>query len=267
MQRHAVAVAPAVAELMDGPIVIGRCRGHGMVLVRDYVVVVDRPGEWMLPNAIQVDLDLDLEPGRTVAVGDGMIFAGRHSALKGQIWDPVPPTVRNELWTDNPLEPDAAELAGTGPGLWPTGDQLVTGYAAGLALFRHDPEAAASFVADGWDQMAPLSRTLARHGAAGELPEQAHVLLATGDPQAILAPNRFVDRALMVGLALAGRRPAGSSKAVAYLRTDLRVLLQSEPVVAAPSTPVAERVAEPGAAPDDEAAERRRRRVVSPPTT
>lgn len=264
MQRAAAAVSPAVAELMDGPIVIGRCRGHGMIQVNGYVIVVGRPGQWMLPNAIQVDLDLELEAGRTVAVGDGMIFAGRHSALKGQVWDPVPPELRNELWTDNPLVPEAAELAGTGPGLWPTGDQVVAGYAAGLTLLRDDRPAAEAFVADAWEAMGPLSRTLARHAAAGELPEQAHVLLATGDASPLLRPDRFVDRALMVGLALAGRRPADRQHATAYLHTDLRVLLQSEPVAAEPEpAPVA---AVPAPAADDLAAERRRR-VQSPPTT
>ncbi len=265
MQQAAFSVSPSVAQLMDGPILVGTCRGHGMVAVGSYIVCVGRPGDARLPNGIQIDLELDLEPGRKVAIGDGMVFFGEHTVLPGPVWDPRPPVVLNELWTDNPIVPDPLQLAGTGPGLWPAGDQLLAGYAAGLTLFRSARSQAEALIEEALPKLGLLSRTLGRHAAAGELPEQAHHLLATGDAERLLRPHPFVGRALMVGLALAGERPQQPPEATPYLRTDLRVLLQSEPVVVPDPPPVL--VEEPPPAPETVAEQqRRRRRVVSPPT-
>src|SRR6185295_423560 len=123
----------------------------------------------------------------------------------GDVWDPVP-QVRVRIAIDIALVPDPIIFAGRGPGLTPAGDDLLAGYAAGLALFA-DRETEAHAIAErAAARTTLLSATLLRHAARGELPEPAHALLEDGDPLPLLAFGHTSGKALLLGLALAARQ-------------------------------------------------------------
>ena len=94
----------------------------------------------------------------------------------------------------------AARLVGLGPGLTPSGDDLLVGVEAALhALDQPSAGFIALAMGDVEARTTPLAATLLRHAAAGEFAERLHALLAAlvgSDDQAIPAA---IDRAVAWG--------------------------------------------------------------------
>jgi hypothetical protein len=73
----------------------------------------------------------------------------------------------------------AARLIGLGPGLTPSGDDVLVGIEAALhALARPSAGFLASAMSDVEERTTALAATLLRHAAAGEFAERLHILLA-----------------------------------------------------------------------------------------
>jgi Protein of unknown function (DUF2877) len=73
----------------------------------------------------------------------------------------------------------AARLIGLGPGLTPSGDDVLVGIEAALhALARPSAGFLASAMIDVEERTTALAATLLRHAAAGEFAERLHILLA-----------------------------------------------------------------------------------------
>jgi hypothetical protein len=192
-------VSAPVRAVVDANLREGTVLGRGHVLVDGYVVSLVPLRGPRMPNGIECDLHV--QRGERLMVGGGGI-GGVRVAASTPVWDPVP-RPRVALRTATDIRIDVEALAGRGPGLTPAGDDVLAGYAAGLALF-HGRTAEAAWLAE---RAAPrtnaLSATLLRHAARGELPEPAHVFLERGDPEPLLAWGHSSGRCLALGLALA----------------------------------------------------------------
>ena len=94
----------------------------------------------------------------------------------------------------------AARLIGLGPGLTPSGDDVLVGIEAALhALARPSAGFTALAMDDVEERTTALAATLLRHAAAGEFAERLHALLAAllgSDDEAIPAA---IDRAVAWG--------------------------------------------------------------------
>lgn len=153
-----------------------------------------------MPNG--VECDLDVAPHARVEVGAGRIVAGdRRVCVDAPVWDPTPRVAVRARRGPRPMPPDwLTGLPGRGPGLTPAGDDLLAGYAAGLALWHGrfaDAEAIAGEVAP---RTTLLAGTLLRHAARGQLPEPAHAFVERGDIAALRGFGRTSGLALALGL-------------------------------------------------------------------
>jgi len=189
--------------LLRGPLRAGAALGRGHVLFGHYVVSVTAPGAPRMPNGIEVELG-GAEPGAAASVGEGVLRVGDLAAGEGPLWEPRP-SVSIPFGPPGPA-PDVMALAGLGPGLTPEGDDLIAGYAAGLALFHGRSEEASALAEAAALRTTSLSATLLRHAAAGELAEPAHEFLAGRGEAALLRWGSSSGRKLLEGLRLAGAR-------------------------------------------------------------
>jgi hypothetical protein len=178
--------------------------GHGHLKVDSYVVTLTQPGAPRMPNGIECELDVG--EGEHVVIGDGGLHARGLTITTGPIWD-ARPDVNVHLEADPYSRVDGPSLLGRGPGLTPQGDDVLIGYLAGLNLFEsHNEELQAPLT--GSATTTSLSTTLLLHAGLGELPEPAHALLESGDPDPLMGFGHSSGRALLLGLALAC--PAGA---------------------------------------------------------
>jgi hypothetical protein len=94
----------------------------------------------------------------------------------------------------------ATRLMGLGPGLTPSGDDVLVGIEAALyAMARPSAGFLASAMGDVEERTTALAATLLRHAAAGEFAERLHILLAAllgSDNETIPAA---IDRAVAWG--------------------------------------------------------------------
>jgi len=95
-------------------------------------------------------------------------------------------------------------LAGMGPGLTPSGDDVLAGYVAGLVLLHGMRKKATRIAEEAAARTTSLSATLLRHAALGEVPEPVHILLATGDVRPLLSFGHSSGPAWLRGLVSAG---------------------------------------------------------------
>jgi Protein of unknown function (DUF2877) len=189
---------------MEGPRREGVVLGHGHVDFDGYVVSVTRPAAPRMPNGLEVAIDLG--SGEQAAIGGGRFEACGHVVEIGADWDPRP-KIRGVIAGRPGPAPDPKLVAGRGPGLTPDGDDLITGYVAGLVLFhRRTPEGALLAEAAA-ERTTSLSATLLRHAARGELPEPAHAYLEHGSEAELMAWGHSSGRMLLTGLKLAGAKP------------------------------------------------------------
>jgi hypothetical protein len=177
--------------------------GHGHVDFGGYVVTVTAPGRPRMPNGIECEL----EPRRDEAaiIGGGRLQVGRSAVGIGPDWD-ARPDIGGVFAAPPGRPPDPLELAGRGPGLTPDGDDLIAGYAAGLALLQGRTAEAAALAEAAAIRTTSLSATLLRHAARGELPEPAHAYLERGSEGELRAWGHSSGRMLLNGLQLAGAR-------------------------------------------------------------
>lgn len=200
LTRLAGSVAPAVRELLRGPLRRGVALGRGHLDFDGYVVSVTAPGAPRMPNGIEVELLID--QGQPAALGEGFLVVAGTPVSEGPLWEPRA-LVSIPSGPAGPA-PDVPALAGRGGGLTPEGDDLIAGFAAGLVLFHHR-DAEAKALADAASlRTTSLSATLLRHAAAGELPEPAHDFLGGRGEAALLGWGSSSGRKLLEGLRLAG---------------------------------------------------------------
>lgn len=156
-----------------------------------------------MPNGIECRLELEV--GDQASIGGGRLGAGAIAVAVGPDWNPRPGTEGVRAAAPGPA-PNPAELAGRGAGLTPDGDDLIAGYAAGLALLHGRSAEAADLAEATAARTTSLSATLLRHAARGELPEPAHAYLERGSEEELLAFGHSSGRMLLRGLQLAGAR-------------------------------------------------------------
>lgn len=208
MITHALSSGVFADQLMRGPTTTAVCLGHGHLRVGRYVVSLTPPGSPRMPNGIECSLVL--YRGEEAAIGDGALRASNARVLTGPIWD-ARPTI-GVLLEASPLQHfDVDALIGAGPGLTPEGDDVLIGFVAGRVLFHDDVMTARRILLASAGKTTALSETLLLHAARGELPEQAHDLLATGVADRLLSFGHSSGKAILLGLALACRRSPRSS--------------------------------------------------------
>ncbi len=199
-------VSAAVLPLLAGPEREGVGLGLGYVDFGGYVLALTRPGRPRMPNG--VECQLDVQPGERCSIGLGRLVAHGVEVLPGPTWDPVPEVAfLPRLEAGERLRPDVERLAGRGDGLTPSGDDLLSGYVAGLTLFHGRTEEAMALAEAAALRTTHLSATLLRHAARGELPEPAHALLERGEVGPLHRFGHSSGRSLLVGMAAAASAP------------------------------------------------------------
>lgn len=196
----AVSVSRPVRELIDGPIRRGVGLGHGYVDLGGYVLAFTAPGGPRMPDGIECGYAP--ERGDEVTIGGGRIDLASVRVVPGPSWEPVPAVARRPP-SRRDLIPDPAVMAGLGDGLTPAGDDILIGYVAGLALFRHSEDLARHIAERAARRTTALSATLLRHAARGEVPEPVHALVERGDAGPLRRWGHSSGRHVLHGLQLA----------------------------------------------------------------
>ena len=193
----AISASSSLGELLAGPPQRALGLGAGHLLVGEQVVSLTRPGAARMPNGLECE--------RLVARGE-TVWVGAEVVLVETWWNPRP--VPNVTLMATGERPSVAALAGRGGGLTPSGDDILCGFAAGLVLFGGRSAEALAIAGSAGPRTTRLSATLLNCAARGELPSPAHDLLERGDRAPLEAFGHSSGRALLVGLALAGRECA-----------------------------------------------------------
>jgi len=173
-------------------------RGFGVIAVLARTAV-------RLPCGLQLAaLELDLDRPGEVVVGDGAIRVGPVEIAAGRTVsmhvarrpDPAPALVRQAWQSVDRVEVDE-RLLGRGPGLTPSGDDVLAGYLVGAAAYGLPADELAALVhSQAHRRTTTLSAALLRHAALGEaIPQVAGLLDALGG-------GRRLDRALAELLAV-----------------------------------------------------------------
>jgi hypothetical protein len=205
-------VPAGVRDLLTGPACSGTVlahfptalyvavpRGFGVIAVLSSTAV-------RLPCGLQLtapQLDLPADPG-DVVVGNGAIRVGPVEIGAGRTVsmgvarrpDPSPALVRQAQRSVDPVEVDE-RLLGRGPGLTPSGDDVLAGYLVGAAAYGLPADELRALVhSQAHRRTTTLSAALLRHAALGEaIPQVAGLLDALGG-------GRGLDRALAELLAV-----------------------------------------------------------------
>jgi Protein of unknown function (DUF2877) len=196
----ALSVSLGVLPSFHRPSVHGVAIGEGYVDFGTFVLALTVPGRPRMPNGVETTARAGR--GDRVALGDGALRIERDVVEPGPAWNPVPAV--SYVPTGGPwLRPDVLNLAGRGPGLTPAGDDVLVGYAAGLALFHGQASAAAAIARRAGPLTTSLSATLLEHASRGELPEPAHLYLESGDAAPLERFGHTSGRCVRLGLTLA----------------------------------------------------------------
>jgi hypothetical protein len=166
-----------------------------------YVISLTGPGAPRMPNGVETSIEARV--GQHATVGGGALRVGGQVLEPGPGWNPRPSFLAFRCLAPGP-EPQAELYAGRGTGLTPAGDDLLAGYVAGLVLLHGETKRAARLAKEAAARTVPLSATLLRHAARGEVPEPVHVLLASGDTKPLLAFGHSSGIAWLRGLVSAG---------------------------------------------------------------
>jgi len=204
-------VPAGVRDLLAGPSCPGTVLGHFptalyIAVPRGFgVIAVLSSNAVRLPCGLQLtapELDLDL-PGEVV-VGNGAVRVGPVEVAAGRTVsmhvsrrpDPTPALVRQAQRSVDRVEVDE-RLLGRGPGLTPSGDDVLAGYLVGAAAYGLPADELRAFVhSQAHRRTTTLSAALLRHAALGEaIPQVAGLLDA-------LSGRRRLDRALAALLAV-----------------------------------------------------------------
>jgi uncharacterized protein DUF2877 len=163
-----------------------------------------------MPNGVETSVEALI--GLRAMAGGGTLRVGSRVLEPGPGWDPRPSFSRFHCLAPGPA-PEAELYAGRGAGLTPAGDDLLAGYVAGLVLLHGEAKRATQLANEAADRTVPLSATLLRHAAKGEVPEPVHALLASGDTKPLLAFGHSSGIAWLRGLVSAGY-PLGREREV-----------------------------------------------------
>jgi Protein of unknown function (DUF2877) len=197
--------------------VLGRCRSAVYLRVHDDVIALVTPDALRLPCAVVVPVLPVAEP---VMVGDGVVAWHRIVAPIVREWAPaIVPRVRprseqvarlRSVYSTADICLDVESTIGRGPGLTPSGDDVLAGYLLGCRAVATDAGAMAAAVRTNAHRTTALSAALLHHAIAGRcLPEVAAVVraLESGDLDtplaALLRVGHTSGAALAYGLALA----------------------------------------------------------------
>jgi Protein of unknown function (DUF2877) len=201
MRALSHATSTELTALLLGP----RLRGFAVtprhLLFGRYVVSLTGPGAPRMPNGVETSVEARI--GQSATVGNGGLRVGRQVLEPGPGWNPRPSFAPFHSLAPGP-EPQAELYAGRGAGLTPAGDDLLAGYIAGLVLLHGESKRPAQLAEEAASCTVPLSATLLRHAAGGEVPEPVHLLLATGDTKPLLAFGHSSGVAWLRGLVSAG---------------------------------------------------------------
>ncbi len=188
-------------EVIYGPEVRGRALSRHHLQFPDYVVSLTPPHGPRMPNGIEFAVGAGVDD--EVLAGGGRLVVGETAIEPGPEWSPVPAFYAGETMPPGPA-PLVRSLAGLGPGLTPSGDDVLAGYVAGLVLLHGLRKRAMRIAEEAVPRTTSLSATLLRHAAIGEVPEPVHVLFATGDVRPLLAFGHTSGQAWLRGLVSAG---------------------------------------------------------------
>jgi hypothetical protein len=193
--------SPLFRAVLFGPLRRGVVMSRQNLEFSGYVVMITPVGSPRMPNGIECDVKV--RRSDRVGAGGGKLVVGSHVIAAGPEWNPVPLRMTGTKLPAGP-EPLLPELADFGLGSTACGDDVLSGYIAGLVLL-HGMHARASRLAEAAAARTnPLSATLLRHAARGEVPEVVHLLLATGDSGPLLSFGRSSGQAWLRGLVSAG---------------------------------------------------------------
>ena len=188
-------------RVLFGPLLTGEVYGRGYLRFGDYVVSLTRPGSARMPNGIECHVKVRSHD--SVAVGGGHLLVGQTVISPGLEWDPVPSF---KLRAVLPAGPVPLVTGSTGPGdrFMTSNDFVLAGYLAGLVLLHGQRERAHRMSEAAGARANPLSATMFRHAAEGEVPKPVHELLATAEPRRVLANADSSGPAWLRGLVSAG---------------------------------------------------------------
>jgi uncharacterized protein DUF2877 len=201
MNARSHSASPLLREMLNGPLLRGSALSRHHLQFANYVVSLTRPGSPRMPNGIECAVEARDE--YRVSLGGGRLVVGDTVILPGPEWNPVPSFARGETMPPGPA-PLVRALAGLGPGLTPSGDDVLAGYVAGLVLLHGMRKKAARIAEDAAARTTSLSATLLHHAALGEVPEPVHILLATGNVRPLLSFGHTSGPAWLRGLVSAG---------------------------------------------------------------
>jgi Protein of unknown function (DUF2877) len=201
MRALSHATSAAFTALLLGPKRRGSAITPRHLLFGSYVVILTAPGAPRMPNGVETSVEARM--GQRAIVGGGELRVGRQSLEPGPGWNPRPSFLPFHCLAPGP-EPRPELYAGRGAGLTPAGDDLLAGYVAGLVLLHGETKRAKQLAMEAAGRTVPLSATLLRHAARGEVPEPVHILLASGDTRPLLAFGHSSGIAWLRGLVSAG---------------------------------------------------------------
>lgn len=196
--------SPLLQAVLYGPLLRGRVLSGQHLQFDGYVVNLTPPASPRMPNGIECAVQA--HPGDRVAVGGGRLVIGPVAVSPGPEWNPIPSFERSRILPARPA-PSVRAFAGLGPGLTPSGDDLLAGYIAGLVLLHGERKRAHQIAEEAAERTNSLSATLLRHAARGEVPEPVHVLLVTGNVRPLLSFGHSSGQAWLRGLVSAGYAP------------------------------------------------------------
>jgi hypothetical protein len=198
-----------LTELLHGPSRKGRVLGNRDLVFGDYVVSLTEPGRPRMPNG--VECAVKVAPGTRVAIGRGRILVGDVEVAAGPEWNPVPVRGHFEVMPAGP-EPLASSMA-----TWATspdaGPELIAGYVAGLVLLHGQRKRAERIAQAAMERADPLSASLLRHAARGEVPEPVHAVVASADVRPLLGCGQW-GLLWLRGLISAGLPPEATTSLV-----------------------------------------------------
>jgi len=173
-----------LVHLLVGPVRKGTALDRHDFRVGDYVVTLTAPHRPRMPNGVECSMWVAKDA--RISIGRGKIVVGHVELAPGPGWDPVPSVGRFEILPPGP-QPLASSLASWVADPSFSADAVLSGYLAGLVLLHGMHKRAEAIAQRAAAITGPLSGTLLRHAARGEVPEPVHELLAAGDPAPLLA--------------------------------------------------------------------------------
>jgi len=189
-----------LGRLLYGPLISGEAYGSGHLHFGNYVVTITRRGSLRMPNGIECNVKTP--SGEKVSIGGGRLIVGATLVDPGAEWDPVPTFKVAGVLPAGPepllLLPARRYNRSIAPG-----DCVMAGFIAGLVLLHSQRDRAGRIAEHAAADANPLTATLFRHAARGEVPESVHLLLRSGAPR-LISTGESSESSWLRGLLSAG---------------------------------------------------------------